>query len=548
MEKVGTLFFFLLPITFLAVIFFIPLLLILQYGIMDPQGAPTTEFLFFIVNDEITWIFFKFTLIQAVLSTILTAIVGLPGAYYFARYEFRGKQFLRTLLTVPFVLPPIVVLLGFVALFGSKGPARNLLSILCNLFFFYQENPPDSLFDPIFLPDLDILGRRFAIPGIPVGILLAHTFYNVPIVIRLVSSVLEQRDPYLEEVADTLGSRGFHRFRRLFVAQVLPGLLASSFLTFFYCFTSFALVLYLGNQYLPAQTLDVRIFILSRRYFQENYIHLASALAIIQLLACLSLVLLYYYLLRETASRKVGRIERAPAISMFGDRRIKNKTKIAFLIYMSVVLIFLLSPLAAIISRSFWIDNTFSLEAYEVLFDPRHSIQLHTSPRQQVLNSLAYAFVCLVVAALLGVCSAAAIHYFKHQGKKKTAFVYMILILAPMAASGVTIGLGLLRIFGSEGLSRYGSLFIVTAHTLAALPFVNRAISAAYDKIDPELLQVSRSLGASGFRTFLRVELPLIAPGVIAAAVFALAISFGEFGATYFISTPDQATMAVGIY
>jgi thiamine transport system permease protein len=539
-----------LPLFFLALVFLVPLLLILQYGILDPNGSLTIEYFLFFVNKDsqsrINWVFFKFTLMQAIASTVLTVLIGLPGAYYFARYEFRGKQLLRTLLTVPFVLPPIIVLLGFVVLFGSKGPARDLLSLFGSIFFFYQENPPDSLTDAIIFPTLEILGVRFGIPGIPVGILLAHTFYNVPIVIRLVSSILEQRDPALEEVADTLGSRGFHRFRRLFVSQVLPGLLASSFLTFFYCFTSFALVLYLGG--VKYQTLEVRIYDLSRQFYKENHLHLASALAIIQLLVCLCLVLLYYYLLRETASRKIGRIEKPAAISLFGDQSVNLKTKITFLGYLTAILLFLLSPLAAIVSRSLFIDGNFSLAAYEVLFGTQHSIQLHTSPRRQILNSLLYAIATLVITTFLGLCSATAIHHFRNQGRKKTAFAYMMLILAPMAASGVTLGLGMLRVFGSESLSRHGSIFVISAHTLAALPFVNRAISAAYEKIDPELVQVSRSLGASSFRTFFRVELPLLAPGIIAAAVFALAISFGEFGATFFISTPDQATMTVGIY
>lgn len=547
-EKAGALFLFLFPLLFLTFAFLVPLFLILQYGIFDPKGAPTTDYLFFLINDEVTWIFFKFTLAQAAVSTILTAAIGLPGAYYFARYDFRGKQLLRTLFTVPFVLPPIVVLLGFVALFGSKGPARDLLALFGSIVFFYQADPPDSLFDPIHLPVIEILGVRAftGFPSIPIGILLAHAFYNVPIVIRLVSSILEQRDPDLEEVADTLGSKGFHRFRRLFVSQVLPGLLASSFLTFFYCFTSFALVLYLGG--VKYQTLEVRIFNLSRQYYRDDHLHLASALAIIQLLVCLGLVLLYYYLLRETALKKAGRIEKPPVLSIFGDQRIKMKTKIVFLGYMTVVLLFLLSPLAAIVSRSVIIDGNFSLDAYRVLFDPQRSIQLHTSPRQQVMNSLIYAVATLLISTFLGLCSAAAIHHFKRQGKKKISFLYMIVILAPMAASGVTLGLGMLRVFGSEGLFQYGTVFVIIAHTLAALPFVNRAISAAYEKIDPELSQVSLSLGASKVRTFFRVELPLLAPGIIAAAVFALAISFGEFGATYFISTPDQSTMTVGIY
>lgn len=542
----GTPFLFFLPLVFLVLIFFLPLMLILQNGIMKPNGVLTPKYLLFVYDDRLTWHFFKFTLLQAMVSTILTTAIGLPGAYYFARYEFRGKQFLRTAFTVPFVLPPIVVLLGFIALFGTEGPAGDILVTICAILFFYQEEPPRSLFDPVTFPKINFLGMAPQIPGIPIGILLTHTFYNVPIVIRLVSSVLEQRDPALEEVADTLGSRGIHRFRRLFISQILPGLLASGFLTFFYCFTSFALVLYLGG--VRYQTLEVRIFILSRAYYLTDYRNLASALAIIQLLVCIGLVLFYYYLLREAGLRKAGRVERPPTIPLFKDPRVSIRTKAVFAAYIGGLMFFLLAPIAAIVSQSFVIDGAFSIEAYEALFHPQHSVYLHTSPRQQVINSVLYAFSTLVLTTLLGLCSAAAIHYLKRRGKHTTAFAYSILILAPMAASGITLGLGMLRLIGSEGLTRHGSIFVALAHALAALPFVNRAISAAYDKIDPELIAVSRSLGASRYRTFLRIELPLLAPGIIAGAVFAIAISFGEFGATYFISTPEQATMVVGVY
>ncbi|MHA1513442.1 MAG: ABC transporter permease subunit, partial [Candidatus Hodarchaeales archaeon] len=75
-----------------------------------------------------------------------------------------------------------------------------------------------------------------------------------------------------------------------------------------------------------------------------------------------------------------------------------------------------------------------------------------------------------------------------------------------------------------------------------------RTISTSYNKISVETLEISETLGASRWFTFRHIELPLLIPGVLAGAIFALAISFGEFGATYLMARSEYNTMTIGIY
>ncbi len=137
-----------------------------------------------------TFYFLRFT--RPFLSTLLTLALGLPVAFLFARYDFRGKAFLRTLTAIPFMLPTVVVAAGFTALLGPRGWVNIALMRL-----FRLETPP-----MIFAGTLG-------------AILVAHIFYNTTIVIRIVGNALSHLDPRLEQAARTLGANP----RRVFLAH-----------------------------------------------------------------------------------------------------------------------------------------------------------------------------------------------------------------------------------------------------------------------------------------------------------------------------------------
>src|SRR6476469_3756121 len=143
----------LLPLLFLLIAFFYPLSRILLLT-FDPQTI-TPE------NILLAFRVLVFTFYQAILSTLLTLLLGLPSAYLFARYDFRGKSLLRALTAVPFMLPTVVVAAGFSALLGPRGLIHTLFPL-----------------------------SSFNFVGTLTAILVAHVFYNTTIIIRVVGNAL----------------------------------------------------------------------------------------------------------------------------------------------------------------------------------------------------------------------------------------------------------------------------------------------------------------------------------------------------------------------
>ena len=243
--------FWILPLAFLAIFFFLPLFKILALTL--DTSVLTSE------NIGITYSALRFTFYQAILSTLLTLLLGLPSAYLFVGYDFRGKSLLRALTAVPFMLPTVVVAAGFSALLGPRG--------LLHLF-------------------LPLSNFQFA--GTLTAILIAHVFYNTTIIIRIVGNALSSLDPKLEHAARSLGADTFHVWQNIILPLLRPSILAATLLVFLFDFTSFGVILLLGGS--QFSTLEVEIYI---QAVHQLHLSLAALLAFIQLICTLMFSILY---------------------------------------------------------------------------------------------------------------------------------------------------------------------------------------------------------------------------------------------------------------
>ncbi|MEZ4594932.1 MAG: ABC transporter permease subunit [Chloroflexota bacterium] len=207
----------LLPLLFLLVFFFYPLGNILRLSL---TAEALSELVIRPSFRRVIW----FTVWQAAVSTGLTLLLGLPAAYLFARYEFRGKTALRALTTIPFVMPTVVVAAAFRALLGANGPLNRLLVSLFDL-----AAPPIQLEQTLTI------------------ILLAHVFYNVTVVVRLVGGFWGNLNPRLVEAAQTLGASPRRAFWEITLPLIRPSLISAALLIYLFTFTSFGVVLILGG-------------------------------------------------------------------------------------------------------------------------------------------------------------------------------------------------------------------------------------------------------------------------------------------------------------
>ena len=493
--------------------YFYPLASILALS-LAPQGRLDLTSLARLVSSSYYLETFWFTTWQAGLSTLLTVALGLPGAYVFARYRFPARSVLEALITVPFVLPTVVVAVAFTALLGPRGWLNLTLMELLGL-----DRPP-----------LDLQGTLAAI-------LLAHVFYNAVLVVRMVGTQWANLDPSLTEAARVLGAGRLRTFREVTLPLLGPSLGAAALLTFIFCFTSFGVVLILGGGHYA--TLEVEIYY--RTVYLPN-LPLAAALALVQILVTFGLMTGYT---RIQAGLAVPQTLRPRRVT---QRRPRAGEWVLLAAALIPLLLLLLSPLAALVERSLTVGEADGLAHYRALFtNPRRSI-FYVPPIAAVRNSLLFALATVGLSVMLGMMVAAAI---AGRDRRRSLLARLMdpLFMLPLGTSAVTLGLGYIVALDEPPLNlRTSPVLVVLAHTLVALPFVVRSVLPALRSIHPHLREAAAVLGAPPWRVFREIDLPIVARAVAVGAVFAFTISMGEFGATSLIARPQFPTMPIAIY
>jgi len=533
-ERVGVSALGVVTLGLLALMFFYPVGIVLVESIqvdgvvsLDPIAAILTDEFYFGVfaqalSDPGVFVrefpdyrlgLFGFTAYQALLSTIASVLLGLPGAYVLARFEFPGRRTVRSLTAVPFVMPSIMVAIGFYATFGKNGVLNTVLRGLG-------------------LPTVELLGTLTII-------VIAHAFYDAPLVARITAAAWEGVDSETTETARSLGASPLRAFRDVVLPQLLPAILTGALLTFIFSFMSFAIVLALGG--LSLATVEVWVY---DRVSQLDY-QTATALAVLEML--FSLALTYAYLRYEARQRAASTANPAERIDLFGS---VSKSRLFAWGYAVVAVVVFVGPMASMVIASVTGAEGFTLRNYRFLVERQASAyEFQVKPLTAVVNSLLFGGGTLLVAVPMGVFLA-VVSTRNFRGRKLVDTLGM----APFAVSGVVVGLGLLRgfVFGTEAFGyRFtiaGPIAIVAAHAVGAYPFVTRNVAPALAGIDDSLVESARSLGASRARVMLDIELPLVVPAILAGMAFAFAISIGEFDSTVILATGGTSyTMPVAI-
>ncbi len=502
---------FLLPLAYLAVFFFYPLFEIFRAS-LAPEGYPDLRPLRALIADGYYGRVLWFTTWQAAASTALTLALGLPAAYAFARYAFPGKTLLRALTTIPFVLPTLVVATAFTSLLGPRGWLNQGLMRLLHL-----PQPPINLTHTIWI------------------ILLAHAFYNATVIVRIVGGFWANLDPRLEEAARVLGADRWRTFRRITLPLLGPALAAASLLVFLFCFTSFGVILVLGGPRFA--TLEVEIY---RQAVHLFHLPIAAALAIVQMVITFGVMWLYTRLQARTAVPLNFRPQRAT------QRPARGWRARAMLIFsLGALLLILLTPLLALVERSFATEGGRSLRFYGELFFNRRGSILFVPPIEAIRNSLAFALATVGLSLLIGVIGA----YLLARPRRGLGTFLDPMLMLPLGTSAVTLGFGFILALDQPPLNlRTSPALVPLAHTLVAFPFVVRALLPVLRGLNPHWREAAAVLGATPAQRWRRVDLPIVGRAVLIGAVFAFTISMGEFGATALIARPEFPTMPVAIY
>ncbi|MEV6011161.1 iron ABC transporter permease [Streptomyces sp. NPDC051976] len=442
-----------------------------------------------------------FTCWQAAASTALTLAVALPGAYVFARLDFPGKRLLRAVVTVPFVLPTVVVGSAFLALLGRGGFTDSLWGVRLDTTVW--------------------------------AILIAHVFFNYAVVVRTVGGLWAQLDPRQEEAAVMLGASRLTAWRRVTLPALGPSVAAAALMVFLFTFTSFGVIQILGGP--TYSTLEVEIY---RETAELLDLRTAAVLTLVQFVAVGAILAVHAWTVRrrESALRLVD--------AAGTSHRPRGRGEWAMLGgLLAVVALLILLPLGVLVARSLDGPGGYGLAFYRALGSANGGTFV-VAPFQAVWNSLRYAAVATVMALAIGGLAAAAL--VRRAGRLVRGFDALLML--PLGTSAVTIGFGFLITLDKPPLDlRESWILVPLAQALVGVPFVVRVMLPVLRAVDDRLREAAAVLGASPLRVWREIELPLVGRALAIAAGFAFAVSLGEFGATVFIARPDSPTLPVAV-
>lgn len=497
-----------LPLLFLILFFLYPLSAILVRSIQVGSLPALPSFRYV---GRLLW----FTFWQALVSTLLTLALGLPGAHVFARYRFPAKPLLEALTTIPFVLPTLIVATAFLALIGPNGVVNTALMRWLDL-----NAPPLDLQHTISI------------------ILLAHVFYNYSVVVRIVSTFWANLDPSLEEAARALGASRWRAWKEVTLPLLLPSVAAAGLLTFLFCFTSFGVIIVLGGPRFA--TIEVEIY---RQAVQQLNLSRAALLSVVQLLITFAVMSAYTRLQRQITQPLDPRSRQV-------TQHRPGTTPARVWVGLNVLLMatLLVVPLLALVWRSVTLGGAPTLRYYLALSgDPGRSV-FYTSPTTAIWNSLLFASAAVLISLILGTLAAYLLSGRVKDTARLSRWLDPLLVL-PLGASAVTLGFGYLIAFGRPPLNWVASPALVpVVHALIAFPFVLRSVLPALRGIRPAIREAASVLGSPPLQTWWSIDLPLIAPATAVGAVFAFTISIGEFGATLLVARSQWATVPVVLY
>ncbi|GAA3001217.1 iron ABC transporter permease [Streptomyces drozdowiczii] len=487
------------PVAFFAVFFAYPVAAIVGRGLKADGVWQFGRFGEVLARPEIRDVLW-FTLWQALASTALTLLIALPGAYVFARFDFPGKQVLRAVVTVPFVLPTVVVGTAFLALLGRGGLLDELWGVRLDTTVW--------------------------------AILLAHVFFNYAVVVRTVGGLWAQLDPRQEEAARVLGASRFTAWRRVTLPALAPAVAAAALMVFLFTFTSFGVVQILGGP--GFSTLEVEIY---RQTAQLLALPTAAVLTLVQFAAVGAILAVHAWTVRrrERALKLVDPARTARRPSGAGQWTLLGGVLLS-------VLVLILLPLAVLVERSL---GGSGLAYYRALTSAdANSGTFLVAPIEAVGNSLRYALVATLIALVVGGLAAAALT--RRAGRLVRGFDALLML--PLGVSAVTVGFGFLITLDKPPLDlRTSWILVPLAQALVGVPFVVRTMLPVLRAVDARLREAAAVLGASPLRAWREVDFPLVRRALLVAAGFAFAVSLGEFGATVFIARPDNPTLPVAV-
>ncbi|MFI5234951.1 MAG: ABC transporter permease, partial [Gemmatimonadales bacterium] len=488
-----------------------PIVLVTRDAFAGPLGW-TLDYVRAFFGRPNEWQAFWGSLWISLATVALSALIGIPLAFLFSRFEFPGRRILGALVALPVALPPLVGVVAFLFLYGETGFVAHLY---------------DAVTGAPMAP--------WRLEG-PWAILLVQAYSMYAYFYLLTRAALDRMDGAAGEAAASLGASTWRTLTRVTLPILRPALTGAALLTFTTALASFSAPYIFGGGYrvLPTQILATRL--------NGDY-----QLSMVETVALTLLALVALGLSTRTGREVVtsGGKGSAPA------RLATGRTGILVAILGWSFTGFLLLPHATLLLLSFVPVATWTTQALPPVYTAANYVTLVHDPVRllPLLNSLWMAVAATAASVAVALIAGVLIVRRKVPGRGAIE----ALLAAPWAVPGTVFALALATAFSvhrpwAARMILVGTIWILPlAYLIRNLPLTSRATLSGFRQLDPALDEAAASLGASRWVTWRRVLLPLLRPALMAGAALAFVTALGDFVTSILLYTYDTRPISLEI-
>ena len=491
----------------LFVIFVVfPLGLVLYKSVLMEDGTISFDYFVKFFSKKFYWSTLVNSFKVTIVSTIVSAILGLIMAYVLRSVKIRGSKLLNILIVISYLSPPFIGAYAWIQLLGRNGFITRIL----NAIFHTQLN--------------GIYGFS--------GIVLVFSLQSFPLVYMYISGALKNLDNSLNEAAESLGCSVFQRVRKIIVPLVTPTLLASSLLVFMRVFSDFGTPMLIGEGY---KTFPVLLYsqFMGEVNTDEHY---AAALCVI----VIAITLVLFFLQKYIGNRLTYSMSALKPMEAENATGIRNVLAHVF-VYL-VALLAVMPQLTVIVTsfletRGASYTGKFTLENYRNILMPKNI--------STITNTYLYGLAAILMVVVLGVL----ISYLTVRKKSFLTAILDTLTMFPYIIPGSVLGISFLYAFNKPPLLLSGTaMILIISLCIRRMPYTIRSSTAIIGQISPSIEEAAISLGATERKTFLRITVPMMMAGVLSGAIMSWITLISELSSSIILYTSKTQTLTVAIY
>lgn len=441
----------------------------------------------------------KNTLVLGFLVGTLSTIIGFIFAYTDSYIKTSFKKLFNIISILPIVSPPFVLCLSLIMLFGNKG-----------IISYYT----------LRLHESNIYGLK--------GLVLVQTMTFFPVAYLLLTGLLKQIDPSLEEASRNLGASRWKTFLTVTIPLMAPGLANAFLLTFIETVADFSNPMVIGGNY---STLATQIYMQATASYDMQ-----GGAVVAVLLLSISVILFViekYWIEKKTYVTVTGKGSRERTLVQ--DKKIVYPFNIfCLLIAVFISILYILIPLGALF-KTWGQDYSLTFDNFKYVFNLGQSALIDTTELSTAAT---------VITGLLAMIIAYLIVRKKFFGRGFIEFTSML----AMAVPGTVIGIGYILAFNDKPLCLTGTAAIlIIVFVIRSLPVGIRSGVTSLQQIDPSIEEAAADLGANTNKVFTSITLPLIKPAFFSGLVYSFVRSMTAVSAVIFLVSAQYSLITVGI-